>query len=275
MQFEPPDRQISEATGVARSGSRRGFAFPRSLPPGLRQELHFCSWDGAALADAYGMLSRVAVLSFVAFLSLTESGCRSAAFGPDAGGTTDTGDTGTDPDGRVGTPDGSDGADASDGAVGETSTSAGTITLRLIIPSSRAFCDQVNGCTAPAHISISASSGHTVNTTLAGIEPSCSPGCVQPVGGACLPPHGEVVTTPYDFQWEGVSYGTSTCGAGITCYESQFVPAGHYVAHMCATPGTFTVSDGGDSSCAATGATECVDVPFDLPGPSPVLGTLP
>ena len=62
----------------------------------------------------------------------------------------------------------------------------------------------------------------------------------------------------------------------MACYQPGFAPAGHYVARMCATPGTITTADGGfPSKCTATGAVECVDVPFDFPGSSPIIGTLP
>jgi hypothetical protein len=53
-------------------------------------------------------------------------------------------------------------------------------------------------------------------------------------------------------------------------------PAGHYVAKMCATPGKLATADGGfPSTCTATGPIECIGVPFDFPGPSPIVGTLP
>lgn len=68
----------------------------------------------------------------------------------------------------------------------------------------------------------------------------------------------------------------STCGNNLACYQPGFAPAGRYVAKMCATPGNLKTADGGfPSTCTATGPIECVDVPFDFPGPSPVVGTLP
>ena len=68
----------------------------------------------------------------------------------------------------------------------------------------------------------------------------------------------------------------STCGNHVSCLEAAFAPAGHYVARMCATPGDLRTADGGfEPTCTATGPIECVDVPFDFPGPSPVVGTLP
>ena len=75
--------------------------------------------------------------------------------------------------------------------------------------------------------------------------------------------------------WDGSSYATSTCGNKMTCYQPIIAPAGHYVAKMCATPGNITTVDGGfPTTCTATGPDECIDVPFDFPGPSPVVGTL-
>jgi hypothetical protein len=78
-----------------------------------------------------------------------------------------------------------------------------------------------------------------------------------------------------EFKWDGAAVSQSTCGNKMTCYQPGFVKAGHYVARMCATPGTIIPSDGGLPTCTATGPVECVEVPFDIPGSSTVEGTLP
>jgi hypothetical protein len=91
---------------------------------------------------------------------------------------------------------------------------------------------------------------------------------------ACFPQGYPVETL--DVPWDGATHSTSTCGNNVSCYQPGFAPAGHYVARMCATPGNLTPADGSvRSTCTATGPVECVDVPFDFPGPSPVVGTLP
>jgi hypothetical protein len=161
------------------------------------------------------------------------------------------------------------------GVTHQGTCSPGTVTLRLVLPASRSFCDQVNGCAAPTHIAIVTTSGQAITTDVASCTPQCSGQCQPLFCGSCLPPHGEALTTEYVFTWDGATYSTSTCGAGVMCYQTQFVPGGHYIARMCATPGNVTTADGGLSSmCTATGPAECVDVPFDLPGPSPVEGKL-
>ena len=85
-----------------------------------------------------------------------------------------------------------------------------------------------------------------------------------------------MAVTTAELSWDGSIYPTSTCGNNVSCYQPGFAPAGHYVAKMCATPGTLkTAANGITSTCTATGPVECVDVPFDFPGASPVVGTLP
>jgi hypothetical protein len=68
----------------------------------------------------------------------------------------------------------------------------------------------------------------------------------------------------------------STCGMGNSCYQPNHVAPGRYVARMCATPGTLSPPDAGfQSTCTASGPAQCADVPFDYPGPTPVVGKLP
>jgi hypothetical protein len=97
-----------------------------------------------------------------------------------------------------------------------------------------------------------------------------------------LPPCPAVPCFPFalpavnDFIWDGTSTVPSTCGQQVACSQQDAAPAGQYVARMCATPGNVTRDDGGPvTTCTATGPTECTDVPFDFPHPSPVIGTLP
>jgi len=82
------------------------------------------------------------------------------------------------------------------------------------------------------------------------------------------------VTGP-TMQWDGTIYPVSSCGMGTTCYDQLHAAPGHYVVRMCATPGTLSSPDAGfQSTCTASGPIQCVDVPFDYPGTSPVVGHL-
>ena len=76
--------------------------------------------------------------------------------------------------------------------------------------------------------------------------------------------------------FDGTSFTTSTCGDKTACLQPEIVPSGHYIARMCATPGTISAGDAGSpTTCTASGPVECVDVPFYFPGPSPIEGKLP
>jgi len=146
------------------------------------------------------------------------------------------------------------------------------VTLRLNVPPSRSFCDQT--CGAAQHITILTLDAQRVPTDVpfsAAMCGDCQP-VASPVGGACL--LTGVAVTGAEVRWDGRSYPLSTCGAGVTCYQPTFVPAGQYVAHMCATPGTLDKPAGQPPVCTATAATECIDVVFDLPGKDVVEGAL-
>jgi hypothetical protein len=77
---------------------------------------------------------------------------------------------------------------------------------------------------------------------------------------------------PVTYVWDGTTPQFSTCTAGgdvFVCAAPTCMPAGSYVAHMCARS---DCSSGDDASAAET----CVDVPFDYPSSSPtVVGALP
>jgi len=180
--------------------------------------------------------------------------------------------------GSAGAVDGSAGAGGGGGVVtaghdGGAVTSPGTVTLRFVAPASRSFCDEV--CAGITHITILDDAGHPVPTEAPFCEAMCAATCQPvgcPLGGACLPLGLSFASG--ELAWDGSTYPTSTCGAGVPCYRPTFVPPGRYVAHMCATPGKLASPMGAAPVCTATGAMECVDVPFDLPGKSVVEGTL-
>jgi len=155
---------------------------------------------------------------------------------------------------------------------GQPATSPGTVTLRLLLPQGQAFCDVFEGCSGVTHVVVGRESGNWLPSNpgpCGGIEcsSSCAPGTCN--AGAC-PPAGIALSLPVtnvEMTWEGSYVDWSACGGGTRCYIPRFVPAGRYVARLCATPGT-TSADG--ITCMQTGPQECVETTFDLPGPSPV-----
>ena len=167
--------------------------------------------------------------------------------------------------------------------------SPGTVTIRLLLPSAQTFCDQTDGCVGRQHIFI----GRDPATLPAGstaapyasytCAPRCSDNCVQeycPVPTIIPCPIrplgvGEAVTN-VEITWDGSYSESSTCGANVACYNPRFMPPGRYYARMCVTPGTLSQTDGdAPQTCMQTGAEECVDVPFDLPGPRLIEVPLP
>jgi hypothetical protein len=155
------------------------------------------------------------------------------------------------------------------------SKSPGTVTLKLVLPAAKTFCDQSSTCATDAHITVLDSSGQPVPSGIPFCSTLCSSACMpSPCPGfACIAQGFPVVTKEYP--WDGSAFATSTCGAKMTCYQPGFVPAGHYVARMCATPGTLSSDGGLPQTCTATGPLECVDVPFEFPSATPVVGQLP
>jgi len=239
-------------------------------------------------------LHDVAAFGF-AFL-LSAIGCGGVALSPDGGrgntgtagagtgsagaqgGAGTTGVAGTGVGGGAAGSNGGAGTGASGGSGGVSAL--GSVTLGLVVPTTTSFCDTAM-CGSPGpHITISTADGKDVPT----IRPVCGAFCAADgtcdqhlctPGGACAPPHGEAYTGE-TINWDGTSVGTSTCGAGIVCTTLPHVADGNYVAHMCATPGTLTMSDGGFyPTCTATGPVECIDVPFTIPSATPVVGSLP
>lgn len=162
---------------------------------------------------------------------------------------------------------------------GQTSQdkSPGTVTLRLDLPSSRSFCDQLQTCAFSAeHISITTVAGQSLQLA-AGICPTlcgdqCRPQLCPPI---LCPLGGGQAVTQVELTWDGGYYEPSTCGSGTSCVNRRFVLPGRYTAHMCATPGTLDMTDAPPSTCTATGPQECVDVTFELPGPPLVEAMLP
>jgi len=162
------------------------------------------------------------------------------------------------------------------------------VSFRLLLPSTRSFCDQQQYCGAPFpyHLAFSTTSGEPLPLTTTGwCTPDCSctprPCPLHPAIPACTGPATGVAVTKVEGSWDGYYYESSTCGAGTACYNAKYVLPGSYVAWLCATPGTLTETesapDGGPptTTCTATGPQECVQVQFNIPGPSPIEATLP
>src|SRR4029077_8377629 len=157
-------------------------------------------------------------------------------------------------------------------------TSPGTVTLRLDLPDTRTFCDQLATCAFSAqHITIATIAGQTLQLsagfcpTLCGDQcrPQSCPAIACPIGG------GQAVTQ-VALTWDGSYYESGTCGSGTSCLSRRFVLPGRYVANMCATPGTLSQGDASPTeTCTASGTPECVAVTFKLPGPPTIARALP
>ena len=153
----------------------------------------------------------------------------------------------------------------------EQTTSPGTVTVRLLLPTDRTFCDLVDGCSAPTHVTFGTAPG----TSLAGYASQyCSVDCAtcRPTPCPAIPPCRPsvavgVAVTNVEATWDGSYIDSSTCGSGTTCYAPHYVTPGRYYARLCVTPGTMMT----DTTCTQTGPQECVDTQFDLPGPSPIV----
>jgi hypothetical protein len=164
--------------------------------------------------------------------------------------------------------------------------SPGIVSFRLLLPSTRSFCDQQPYCGAPFpyHISFATESGEPLPPTTTGW---CPQDCSNPSPCPLIPeipcieaPTG-IAVTKVEGSWDGGYVEWTTYRDGTSCYTGKYVLPGRYVAWLCATPGTITETDAGPDggaptpTCTATGPQECVQVPFNIPGPSPIEVALP
>jgi len=152
------------------------------------------------------------------------------------------------------------------------------VTFHLSLPSTTSFCDRAQYAVCPDnHFSVRTAAGQPLVVTLSTTcLMFCSSQCVAIpcTAGACFTPGGLIMQV--ERTWDGSYFESSICGLDVGCIQPKFAPPGHYVAQMCATPGMLSGGDAGQQpSCTTTGPEECVDVPFDYPGPSPVEATLP
>jgi hypothetical protein len=219
-------------------------------------------------------MRRFALGSLLAALAL--AGCSPGTLGG-AGGTTGTG-------GILGTG-GIPGAGGATSTGGTGGTSAGAATLRITLPPTQSFCDEnPSSCTSTQHLWIMTASGQALTLGSVGCRLECGsctyPPCPELPVIACPAGNYGVAIDSYDFTWDGSYVENGSCAPSIgalavSCVDSTYAPAGTYVAHFCATPGTLSTPDGGFPVCTATGAQECVDVKFELPSAQPVVITLP
>jgi hypothetical protein len=154
--------------------------------------------------------------------------------------------------------------------------SPGTVTLHLTMPPAEPFCDVVSECGGGvSHISFRTQSGEALEVGPRYCATQCST-CTPlpcPAIPVCAGPAVGHLITDVETSWDGSYVQSGSCRDGVACVAPQFVRPGRYIAHMCATPGTVSQPNG--PPCTATGEPRCIDVPFDLPGPSTVEATLP
>jgi hypothetical protein len=154
---------------------------------------------------------------------------------------------------------------------------ATTITLKVTVPAATPYCDQTMGCSSPTHFEILTAGGQPLQFSTPPCTTICGSSCTSTICplGLCIAPHGTMFAgTTMD--WDGTYYTMSTCGANISCFEPNKAAPGKYIARMCGTPGKLDNPDAGFlANCVASGPEVCVDVPFEYPGPTPVVGNLP
>ncbi len=154
--------------------------------------------------------------------------------------------------------------------------SPGTVTLRLRLQSGETFCDQVQPCGGVSHVAIRTGAGQWLRTEAGRCAAPCSSECPPPTCPtiACVGPGTGVELLEIVQTWDGAYLESSVCGETIACTIARFALPGHFVARMCATPGALGTASAGPPTCTATAEAKCVEVPFNLPGQSPVEAVL-
>ncbi len=218
-------------------------------------------------------IPHLALLSLFSF-----AGCLGGSLGGGTGGM----------HGAGGVP-GSGGVPATGGAFGTGGTggsaSPGTVTLQIVLPPGRTYCDENPSCIGTQHLTVLTASGQPLSL---GGGIGCGVSC-----DTCAPipcPEVPVIACPagpfgvsvqgYAFTWDGGYTDQESCSPTNTtvaqsCFASKFATPGTYVARFCATPGTLAPTDGGAPYCTSTGSQECMEVGFLFPASNPVLITLP
>jgi hypothetical protein len=184
-----------------------------------------------------------------------------------------------------GAPDDASPADAStdadtsnvptgDAIAGDASTDSGcllgSVTFRLGASpeADAAYCAvSWNPDTGTLWLTLQSADGGPVPIAVPASLPMCSEcgGGGGPIGSGCSGLSGNA-GTGLSLVWDGTVMSRSTCTIPpntFDCYDSACAPAGHYLAHMCASSPPF--------SSPAT----CVDVPFSYPTGDTIEGALP
>jgi hypothetical protein len=174
---------------------------------------------------------------------------------------------------------GSDAGSASDAA-----QASRVLTLRLTgIPETCGpYCPrggvtgQFEGSGSSRHVSIRTLDGQPLVTRLQPGDPLCADGCAAWKGTvkSC-----DTVPSSDSLEWDGIVYDRTTfsdasCATDLECYQPRLAPPGRYLAHMCAARCMSTMTADGMPYCRATGGEDCVDLPFEYPGPALVEGSV-
>jgi len=154
--------------------------------------------------------------------------------------------------------------------------SPGTVTFRLVLPSTRSFCDHLPACQlGVTHVSVTSTIGEPIQTSPGVCPTYCSAQCTPLLCPLICPISSDVALTNVEGSWDGSYYEASTCGSNTACLNKRFVAPSVYVVQMCATPGTLAEGDAGPPTCTPSGREECAGVPFMFPSPSVVEASLP
>ena len=153
----------------------------------------------------------------------------------------------------------------------------------LLLPSKRSFCDQRRSAAARSRATSAflTPSGEPLPRRSTGWCPQdCSNSASVPLDSADpvrRPPTG-VAVTKVEGTWDGSYVECVDCGDGIACIQRHVRAAGALRGGHVRDPGDAhgdgCTADGGapTPTCTATGPQECVEVPFNIPGPSPTSG---
>jgi hypothetical protein len=146
-----------------------------------------------------------------------------------------------------------------------------TVTFQFKAPGGGFWC-LGQGCSSE-WLAIRDASGHAMN-----LSNYCQASCDNCIMVGCpaicalpqpMPAAGTTKT------WNGTFFASSTCGPDrMSCLNKRCAPAGKYVAVMCASA---VSSDAGDLACtnAFDAPQTCVEVPFEYPSATPVVGVIP
>lgn len=144
------------------------------------------------------------------------------------------------------------------------------------------FCSGPPNCQSGEAFSVLDAAGKPLMTGLSCGMTDCKGCLAQPCPPGSCHFSSPVPAAGTDFNWDGTVYdAASGCGSGqigsppLACWMPSCAPPGHYVAHLCAYAMPSN-SDGGFQVCELHAEVKptCVDVPFDYPTTTQVVGVL-